>query len=313
MEDREWFIEFYKDKTLDEIMKNPPKYITTILGENIPIKVEIEKRLIRDREGMTIIFPTLSVTIMSDIGISVENFEADLYKLFSKYENIYEGIKSINMKYEGKEGVPVYIIRFDGSTVVDMVKRRLDIESFRSGSSALEFKGGNLEDIESKIFNIIRGYGNITSTSTVYRFYFVSVKTSYISKLRHDKDLSDLTIYIGDIPFYVHKAILYSASTYFSNLQLDSTIKEIQLNDIDKNVFSLFLDFIYGVRVSSENPYIMDLLNMVLAFDVDNLDWIDIILSIKNSKYKPQLLELIKLIYPTDQIPDLISTHIKEL
>lgn len=145
---------------------------------------------------------------------------------------------------------------------------------------------------------------NIESTAILY-------PTSYVSKLRHDVRSSDLTIRVNTEIFHVHKSIIYAASTYLSGYLSDSGVRDIYLEGVDAKIFSLLLDLIYGLNLPADLPEMYELLNMVILFDIEGLNWEETIpkLSLSSDKVR----ELVKLVYPEGDTPYLVSEYIKSL
>ncbi|CAO4368958.1 unnamed protein product [Caenorhabditis nigoni] len=84
------------------------------------------------------------------------------------------------------------------------------------------------------------------------------------------KASSDVVLVIGDQKFYICKMYLSFHSTYFKSLFSgnfqESGKSEIELKDIDPDVFQYFLELIYGIS-SVDDTMIMEILKLADFFD----------------------------------------------
>ncbi|UMM27086.1 hypothetical protein L5515_010529 [Caenorhabditis briggsae] len=84
------------------------------------------------------------------------------------------------------------------------------------------------------------------------------------------KESSDVVLVVGDQKFFVSKMLLSFHSTYFKSLFngnfSESGKSEIELKDIDPNVFQMFLEIIYGISVV-EDEKISELLKLADFFN----------------------------------------------
>ncbi|CAO4367667.1 unnamed protein product [Caenorhabditis nigoni] len=84
------------------------------------------------------------------------------------------------------------------------------------------------------------------------------------------KESSDVVLVVGDQKFYLSKLYLSFHSTYFKTLFLgkfaESQKSEIELKDIDPDVFQYFLELIYGISVV-DDTMIIEILILADFFD----------------------------------------------
>ncbi|CAO4372950.1 unnamed protein product [Caenorhabditis nigoni] len=83
------------------------------------------------------------------------------------------------------------------------------------------------------------------------------------------KESSDVVLVVGDQKFYVSKLLLSFHSTYFKSLFngnfSESGKSEVELKDINPDVFQMFLELIYGISVV-EDEKISELLKLADYF-----------------------------------------------
>lgn len=243
--------------------------------------------------------------------------EQKIYDYFSFGLSKYEGINHIEMKY-GKNMIPnKFLVRFDFSTALNKAiyqLKEMKISFEKVSETSLLFDNEDIKgvDIIHDISVMIFRTGNIISTANLYvSSPIISIKPSYLSKLRHDELFSDLTIYVRESSFKVHKAIMYYSSTFFSVPLSDINVNEIHIEDVSPNLFSLLLDLIYGLEFPIDSEETVDVLLMAVTFDVEVPNWEEIILKLK--RHKDKVLELVKLIYPNDRMPDSVRKHLQGL
>lgn len=71
-----------------------------------------------------------------------------------------------------------------------------------------------------------------------------------VQKMLKAEEFSDISLFLGDQEFKLHRCILASRSEYFqSTLQGKWKNKEIRTNAIDPKVFSEFINFTYTGRM----------------------------------------------------------------
>ncbi|CAO4367626.1 unnamed protein product [Caenorhabditis nigoni] len=84
------------------------------------------------------------------------------------------------------------------------------------------------------------------------------------------KESSDVVLMVGDRKFYVLKLYLSFHSTYFKSLFLgkfaESVKSEIELKDIDPDVFQYFLELTYGISMVDDDK-ILEILALADFFD----------------------------------------------
>ncbi|CAO4367668.1 unnamed protein product [Caenorhabditis nigoni] len=84
------------------------------------------------------------------------------------------------------------------------------------------------------------------------------------------KESSDVVLIVGYRKFYLSKLYISFHSTYFKSLFLgnfsESQKSEIELKDIDPNVFQYFLELIYGIS-QLDDTIIMEILKLADFFD----------------------------------------------
>ena len=135
----------------------------------------------------------------------------------------------------------------------------------------------------------------------------VSLKAkNNLTDLYNSGYMTDVNINVGDKQFKAHKLILGSSSEYFNKLFSDnSDLKEINIDDVDPDLFENFLKVIYGVDTEVES--ILDNLNIIVlaeSFNLDIEDKDDKIFDIIDhiQQFRPELydesMKLVDAIYP---------------
>ena len=93
--------------------------------------------------------------------------------------------------------------------------------------------------------------------------------------LRLQKELCDVTLCVEDRKFPVHRAILAANSPYFramfTNGMKESQKEEIELKDVEADVFALIVQFIYTRNVPITIDNVFHLLSIADCFSVSGL------------------------------------------
>ena len=91
---------------------------------------------------------------------------------------------------------------------------------------------------------------------------------------------SDVQLCVGDNVFKVHKSILACKSDYFLTLfttSVGENKNEITINDVDDDTFTLLLNYIYEKEIEIKDIHIINLLIMFDRFQINGVDYLDII------------------------------------
>ena len=115
---------------------------------------------------------------------------------------------------------------------------------------------------------------------------------------------SDVQLCVGDKVFKVHKSILTCKSDYFLTLfttSVGENKNEITINDVDDDTFKLLLDYIYEKKIEIEDISIINLLIMFDRFQINGVDYLDIIHRIPLDNIidnRTEFINLLEKLYP---------------
>lgn len=126
---------------------------------------------------------------------------------------------------------------------------------------------------EKELFNIYCYYNNPSSrikiTFEIYREYKVFSTTGNYDKLLQNKQTSDVTFAIGDEEIHAHKQILSAQSDVFASMFYSDMMEKktgiVKVIDIEPTVFKLLLNFIYTLKLDSNETN--ELLQLIVAAD----------------------------------------------
>lgn len=125
--------------------------------------------------------------------------------------------------------------------------------------------------------------------------------------------LSDVTLLVEGEEFRVHRAILASVSDYFTALFTRMPQPVIELKELDPELFSKFLDFIY-LGLPHDDPYLLTVLVLARRFQVHGLNYEDAVVSFPQTEPEdiPLYMSLLRLIFPNG-FPESIILILEEM
>lgn len=124
---------------------------------------------------------------------------------------------------------------------------------------------------------------------------------------------SDVTLLVEGEEFKVHRAVLASVSDYFTALFTRMPQPVIELKELEPELFSKFLDFIY-LGLPNDDPYLLPVLVLARRFQVHGLNYEEAVISFPETESEdmPVYISLLRLIFPNG-FPESIILLLEEM